>query len=533
MARFASSTSRPCLVRTKKNRENPMRDLLCIVVTLAVFVSQMFPAEIVYAAIVTIVNLDGPGEGFNDSNPSDSAATLGGNNGATLGAQRLIAFQRAADIWANILPSPVEIKVDANFDPLTCSNTSAVLGSAGTKTIHRDFAGAPLANTWYPQALANSLAGTDLSPGTNDIQAKFNSAIGTTCPFPLVWYYGLDGNPPAGTLDLLSVVLHELGHGLGFQSFVDLASGAKLIGFNDVFSNYLEDHSNGKLYPQMTAAERVIASQKTGNLHWIGPNVIAASGMLTAGASSGHVQMYAPNPQQTGASVSHFDTAVAPNELMEPFYTGAMHDVGLTLELLTDLGWTISLTHPARPDFDGDEKADIAVYRGGLWYVLRSSDGGITAVPWGGAAQDIPVPADYDGDGKTDIAVYRSGLWYVLRSSDGRGTAVAWGGAAQDIPVPADYDGDGKTDIAVYRSGLWYVLRSSDGGITTVAWGGAAQDIPVPADYDGDGKTDIAVYRSGLWYVLRSSDGGVTTVPWGGAAQDIPVPADYDGDGKA
>ena len=187
---------------------------------------------------------------------------------------------------------------------------------------------------------------------------------------------------------------------------------------------------------------------------------------------------------------------------------------------------------PVLRDYDGDGKVDVAVYRDGYWYILRSSDGGVTSKGWGGMTQDIPVPRDYDGDGKTDIAVYRDGEWYILRSSDGGVTAQAWGGMAQDIPVPRDYDGDGKVDVAVYRDGYWYILRSSDGGVTSKGWGGMTQDIPVPRDYDGDGKTDIAVYRDGEWYILRSSDGGVTAQAWGGMAQDIPVPADYDGDGK-
>ncbi|HSF56803.1 MAG TPA: hypothetical protein VLD83_01905 [Candidatus Binatia bacterium] len=299
--------------------------------------------EAARGATITVVNLDGPGEGFNDPSPPDPASTAGGNNGPTLGDQRLIAFQSAVNIWGGLLSSPVEIRIGANFDPLACTDVSAVLGRAGANTAHRDFAGAPLSNTWYPQALANSLAGVDLSPNVNDINAIFNSAIGTTCPFPIVWYYGLDGNPPGGLLDFVTVVLHELAHGLGFVSFVNLATGARLLELDDVFSRNLEDHSTATLYPEMTNAERVNASQNTGNLHWVGANVVAAGSRLIGGVHpSGHVQMFAPNPQQSGSSVSHFDTAATPDELMEPFYAGPKDNIGLTSELFRDLGWVIT-----------------------------------------------------------------------------------------------------------------------------------------------------------------------------------------------
>jgi hypothetical protein len=84
------------------------------------------------AATITIVNNDTAGEGFNDLTP---AAPVGGNSGTTIGQQRLIVFQQAAAIWGGILPSAVEIRVNATFDPLTCTSTSAVLGSCGATSV--------------------------------------------------------------------------------------------------------------------------------------------------------------------------------------------------------------------------------------------------------------------------------------------------------------------------------------------------------------------------------------------------------------
>lgn len=291
------------------------------------------------AAVVSIVNGDGPGEGLNDFTPT---APVGGNNGTTVGQQRLIVFQKAAEIWGNQIQSQVPILVRASFDPLFCTPFSAVLGQAGPVNVFRDFVGAPVANTYFPSALANAFAGVDLDPNQPDIDAFFSSNLGQAgCLTGTSWYYGLDGNEGANQIDLLDTILHEIAHGLGFLTFVNVNTGARLNNTDDHFMRFLEDHSTGRTFTLMTDAERAAASINTGNLHWIGSNVVARSTVLTAGRHPvGHVEMYAPNPTQPGSSVSHFSTSLAPDELMEPFATSSSIST-LTVELFKDIGYTI------------------------------------------------------------------------------------------------------------------------------------------------------------------------------------------------
>ncbi|HEY0545459.1 MAG TPA: FG-GAP-like repeat-containing protein [Pyrinomonadaceae bacterium] len=194
-----------------------------------------------------------------------------------------------------------------------------------------------------------------------------------------------------------------------------------------------------------------------------------------------------------------------------------------------------TITVRPRFDFDGDGKADLAVFRPNIsyWFAFNSATGGFTAQPFG-AQGDVPAPEDYDGDGKADFAVFRpqTGAWYLLRSR--AGFAGLQFGTNGDKPVSQDYDGDGSVDVAVFRpsTGAWYVLNSSNGSVTGLFFG-AVGDLPAPADFDGDGRADFAVFRpsTGTWYIQQSRQG--FRAQQFGANGDRPVPADYDGDGKA
>jgi hypothetical protein len=219
------------------------------------------------AATFSLINLDGPGEGFNDPTP---AAPVGGNAGTTLGQQRLNVFQTAGAIWGALLPSGVTIQVQARFDAQACDSTSGVLGSAGAITVASDFPGAPLTNTWYPIALANKLAATDLAPTANDIQATFNSSVDNgACLGSASWYYGYD-HEEGGNIDLLAVVLHELGHGLGFQTFTSYSTGQFLNGRPDVYARNLFDRTYGVRWDQMNSQQRKASATNTNQLVWDG-----------------------------------------------------------------------------------------------------------------------------------------------------------------------------------------------------------------------------------------------------------------------
>ncbi len=303
----------------------------------------MTPTDAHAEATFVIVNLDGPGEGFNETTPW---TPTGGNPATTVGQARLNAFQYAADIWGSLLESNVPIRVQAAMDPLYCAPTSAVLGAAGPTSAHENFSAAPFANTWYPPALANALQGADLNPTGNDIQAQFNSSLNgdAGCLGGHGWYYGFDGNPPPGDYDFVTVVLHELGHGLGFLTYCNLATGDKFYGHDDAYMRHLDRlGATPSAYNLMTDPQRVAANISDPDLRWTGGHttyMLPGAG-VSSGLSGDYIRMHAPNPLVQGSSVAHFSTAVFPNEIMEPIFTGPTHDPGLALHLLHDIGWPL------------------------------------------------------------------------------------------------------------------------------------------------------------------------------------------------
>jgi hypothetical protein len=232
----------------------------------------LVPATTEGAATIVIQNGNAAGVGFNDPTP---AAPVGGNPGTTLGQQRLNAFQRAAEIWGATLNSVPAIVVLATMEPLTCTATSAVLGSAGPIQVFREIPGAAFTGTWYHSALTNAIFGADADPTTAEIRARFNSNLGNTgCLTGVPFYLGLDGNH--GTqIDLVTVLLHEFGHGLGFSTTTSGTTGAYLAGFPSTYDHFLFDNTQSLFWTSMTNAQRTASALNARRVAWTGANVSA------------------------------------------------------------------------------------------------------------------------------------------------------------------------------------------------------------------------------------------------------------------
>ncbi|MFP4578568.1 MAG: CARDB domain-containing protein, partial [Coleofasciculus sp.] len=256
-------------------------------------------------------------------------------NGFSTEAQA--AFEYAVDIWESLIVSPVPIEIEADWTPL--GKDTNILGSARSNDYYYNFANAAYANTSYPSALANSLAGFDLDTTAHDINVNFNSNYSN-------WYFDTDGNTPTGKTDFVSVVLHELGHGLGFSGSMNYDSNTKQGSWwsqPKIYDHFTVNGSGQKLIDTFPNNSVALGAQLiSDNLFFNGSNAVAANGGTNP-------KLYAPSIWELGSSYAHLDEATygsgSSNALMTPQITPgeANHHPGaVTLGIFEDLGWIIN-----------------------------------------------------------------------------------------------------------------------------------------------------------------------------------------------
>lgn len=275
------------------------------------------------------------------------------------------AFQFAVDIWETELVSAVPIRIRADWRPLA----SGVLGQAIWGSAHANFEGAQHLNTFYPVALAEKIAGMEINAATEpDIVASFNSNA--------AWYFGTDGNTPSGKMDMVTIVLHEIAHGLGFTDTYNVSGGQGSVGLLNggmyvpfVFDLFVENGPGKNLFRDFQSPSTALATElQSANLFFDSPLSVAA-------LNGTRPKLYAPSAFDNGSSISHldestFNSSQDANRLMTPqiAFAESIHDPGTALlAMLSDMGWvSTSIDHAPLKDTerkDGQPYVVVATIR--------------------------------------------------------------------------------------------------------------------------------------------------------------------------
>lgn len=261
-------------------------------------------------------------------------------------AEAMAAFDYALDIWSTYISSSIPIKIQANWIGLSEAN---VLASASTSFFVQINAGKP--NTWYNMAQAAAISGLDV---VNELKLQGHDVehdiiINVNANFSR-WHFGTNAAPTPGKIDFVTVMLHEIGHGLGFMGSVqaNASSQQASLGFNDnptiydvfVVDGFAQSIVDPLYYQNNPVQLYNAATGQESGLHFWGDITLANNSGLPA-------KLYTPSEWNPGSSYSHLDQqrfSNTPNALMRPMvdFNYAMHSPGpVVCAMFFDMGWPL------------------------------------------------------------------------------------------------------------------------------------------------------------------------------------------------
>lgn len=268
-----------------------------------------------------------PPRGRTNINNRDVNINVNFNGNWTTHAQD--AFLFAVQIWEDLLTSPVTVEVDASFTDLP----GGVIGASFRPDLFRNFnSNDPqyLEDTYYVASLANKLSGTDQNGGREEIEIEFSDTF--------VFYFGTDGMCPVTAIDFVSVVLHELGHGLGLTPSTQIGNGGMIYGVNGdpiVYDRFVIDGTGTRLtdFATGTPSNPLNNFLQSNDIFW------------SSDSEANGSRLFAPVNWAQGSSISHLDEVTfnpTSSALMTPFiaFGEANHNPGpIALAMMNDIGW--------------------------------------------------------------------------------------------------------------------------------------------------------------------------------------------------
>ena len=259
------------------------------------------------------------------------------------------AFQYAVSIWESLIYSPVTINIEARWE----SMDGNVLAIGKPSQFNKNFDGALVPNVYYPIALVEKLSGKEITGADNpDITCSLNKNI--------AWYFGTDGNTPGDKYDLVTAVLHEITHGLGFSGFFKAENGNGYFNNNgnlpSIYDYCIFNFNNQRIANKdiFTRPSNALLTQLTSEKLRFNSDANA----LKTGATLANI--YAPSTWKEGSSIYHLNQSDfntdEKNGLMTAYkYKGeAIHTPGdVTLNMLAEMGWkNVSFQFEEIKDFE-------------------------------------------------------------------------------------------------------------------------------------------------------------------------------------
>lgn len=244
------------------------------------------------------------------------------------------AVDYAINILESVLPSDTRITVKISWTKISNANVlgnSLITGFATGWSIDAEM---PVA--YYPVTVAEKIAGKSLNEEHEaDVELTLNSSA--------KWYLGTDGNTPVSKYDLVTVVIHELCHGLGFFDSMNAQNSVGtygLAGIPIIYDKFVENLTGENLTDTahfISGTSNLYLELVSGQLYFNGP-------LAKKYLSGNRARLYSPSTWDPGSSVSHLDETrtTATDALMTPFIDlgEAIHNPGnLTMSILGDLGW--------------------------------------------------------------------------------------------------------------------------------------------------------------------------------------------------
>ena len=248
-----------------------------------------------------------------------------------LNAQQTAATEFAFNLWSEQLAGRISVDISVNS---TDMGDPSIIGSSTRMPdwLHLG------TNTYYPSALWNQIVDYDATLEYSDIQLQMNSQFN--------FYYGIDGNPGGSQIDWITIMLHEVCHGLGFfpicrqDGYYIYATSPSYGTYTDYPGIFDRQLFEGLAGPCLTTLDRNQRSAllRSNNLYSGAPG----SNLLTANGGN-RVKMYAPAVYAAGSTGSHWDNIPFPFQTWMKStvsYGFALHSFNdRKIGMMLDIGW--------------------------------------------------------------------------------------------------------------------------------------------------------------------------------------------------